>query len=102
MEELFMTQEKETFLFGQIITQPFLVWKSYSDGKMMTGWNCKLHTNSSITGDEVMLDVQLVYDLIKWDNVKINEFVKLSVQQEQHSKITDSGRILKCNVVVRR
>jgi hypothetical protein len=100
MENIF--EKKETFLFGQIVTEPKLVWKSYEDGKLLTGWNCKLHTNTSITGDETVLDVQLVYDLIKWEPVKINSFVMLSVQQEQSSRITESGKILKCNVVVRK
>jgi len=95
-------EENERFLFGQIITEPTMIWKNYEDEKMLTGWNCKLHTNSLMTGEVVVLDVQLVYDLIKWDVVRNNSFVKLSVQQEQNSRTTDSGRILKCNVVVRR
>ena len=95
-------EEKERYLFGQIITEPTMIWKNYEDGKMLTGWNCKLHTNSLMTGEELVLVVQLVYDLIKWEVVRINSFVKLSVQQEQNSRTTDSGRILKCNVVVRR
>lgn len=95
-------EEKERYLFGQIVTEPVMIWKNYEDGKMLTGWNCKLHTNSSMTGEEMVLDVQLVYDLIKWEVVRMNSFVKLSVQQEQNSRTTDSGRILKCNVVVRR
>lgn len=95
-------EEKERFLFGQIITEPTMIWKNYEEGKMLTGWNCKLHTNSLMTGEEVVLDVQLVYDLIKWEVVRMNSFVKLSVQQEQNSRTTESGRILKCNVVVRR
>ena len=95
-------EENERFLFGQIITEPTMMWKNYEDEKMLTGWNCKLHTNSLMTGEVVVLDVQLVYDLIKWDVVRNNSFVKLSVQQEQNSRTTDSGRILKCNVVVRR
>jgi hypothetical protein len=95
-------EENERFLFGQIITEPTMIWKNYEDEKMLTGWNCKLHTNSLMTGEVVVLDVQLVYDLIKWDVVRNNSFVKLSVQQEQNSRTTESGRILKCNVVVRR
>jgi hypothetical protein len=102
MEILTNENEKEVFVFGQILTQPLLIWKSFTDGKLMTGWNCKVHTNSAITGDENVLDVQLVYDLIKWDNVKMNDMVKLSVQGEQSSKFTDNGRILKCNVVIRK
>jgi hypothetical protein len=100
MDNIF--DKKETFLFGQVVTEPTLVWRSYEEGKLLTGWNCRLHTNSSITGDETVLDVQLVYDLIKWEPVRINSFVKLSVQQEQNSRTTDSGKILKCNVVVRK
>ena len=100
LENIF--DKKETFLFGQVITEPTMIWKSYEEGKMITGWNCKLHTNSSITGDEVVLDVQLVYDLIKWEPVRMNSFVKLSVQGEQSSRTTESGKILKCNVVVRK
>lgn len=102
MENVFFDTEKETFLFGQIITQPVLIWKSYDDNKLITGWNCRLHTNSSITGDEVVLDVQIVYDLIKWEQVRMNDMVKLSVQQEQVSRLTESKKILKCNIVVRR
>lgn len=102
MENAFFNTEKETYLFGQIITHPVLIWKNYDDNKLLTGWNCRLHTNSSVTGDEVVLDVQLVYDLIKWEQVRLNELVKLSVQQEQSSRLTESGKILKCNVVVRR
>ena len=100
MDNIF--DKKETFLFGQIVNEPTMIWKNYEDGKLLTGWNCRLHTNTSITGDETVLDVQLVYDLIRWEPVKINSFVKLSVQQEQYSKNTESGRILKCNVVVRK
>lgn len=95
-------EQKEMYLFGQIINEPTMIWKNYEEGKMLTGWNCKLHTNSLLTGEEVVLDVQMVYDLIKWEVVRMNSFVKLSVQQEQSSRTTDSGRILKCNVVVRR
>ena len=99
---LFEEDQKEVYIFGQVINQPVLIWKNYNDGKMVTGWNCRVHTNSSITGDEMVLDVQLVYDLIKWDTVKINDLIKLSVQQEQSSRLTDSGKILKCNVVIRK
>ena len=99
---LFEEDQKEVYIFGQVINQPVLIWKNYNDGKMVTGWNCRVHTNSSITGDEMVLDVQLVYDLIKWDTVKINDLVKLSIQQEQSSRLTDSGKILKCNVVIRK
>jgi hypothetical protein len=99
---LFEEQEKEVFIFGQILNHPTLIWKSFNDGKLVTGWNCRVHTNSSITGDEMVLDAQLVYDLIKWDMVKINDMVKLSVQQEQSSRLTESGKILKCNVVIRK
>lgn len=99
---LFEEDQREVYIFGQVINQPVLIWKSYNDGKLLTGWNCRLHTNSSITGDEVVLDVQLVYDLIKWDMVRINDMVKLSVQQEQSSRLTESGKILKCNVVIRK
>lgn len=102
MENVFFDTEKETYLFGQIITQPVLIWKNYDDSKLITGWNCRLHTNSSITGDEIVLDVQLVYDLIKWEQVRMNDMVKLSVQQEQVSRLTESKKILKCNIVVRR
>jgi hypothetical protein len=99
---LFEEDQREVYIFGQVINQPVLIWKNYNDGKMVTGWNCRVHTNSSITGDEMVLDVQLVYDLIKWDTVKINDLIKLSVQQEQSSRLTDSGKILKCNVVIRK
>jgi hypothetical protein len=99
---LFEEDQREVYIFGQVINQPVLIWKNYNDGKMVTGWNCRVHTNSSITGDEMVLDVQLVYDLIKWDTVKINDLVKLSIQQEQSSRLTDSGKILKCNVVIRK
>jgi hypothetical protein len=100
MENIF--DKKETFLFGQVVTEPTLIWRSYEEGKLLTGWNCKLHTNTSITGDETVLDVQLVYDLIKWEPVRTNSFLMLSVQQEQVSRTTETGKILKCNVVVRR
>jgi hypothetical protein len=100
MENIF--DNKEAFLFGQIITEPTMIWKSYEEGKMITGWNCKLHTNSSLTRDDVVLDVQLVYDLVKWEPVRNNSFVKLSVQGEQASRTTESGKILKCNVVIRK
>jgi hypothetical protein len=95
-------EKEEVYLFGQIVSEPVMIWKDYTDGKMLTGWNCRLHTNSSITGENTVVDVQLVYDLIKWDVVRLNSLVKLSVQQEQVSKLTSSGKLFKCNVVVRK
>ena len=98
-----MEEKVETFIYGEIITEPVIKWKNLDGDKLLTGWECRVQTNSDlVSGEEKVLDIQIVYDLKKWEPVHINSFVKLSVQNEQISKTSKSGRVLKCNIVIRK
>jgi hypothetical protein len=96
-------ETEESFIFGEVITQPLLKWKSpQKDGGLQTGWECEIHTNSTLNGDVVVIPVQVCYDLVKWEPIRIGDMVKLSVQREQMSKTSKTGKVYQCNVVKRR
>jgi hypothetical protein len=102
MENL-IKDEKEVFYFGQVVTEPILKWRnSDKPGQFMTGWECRFQTNSTLEGDEVVLDIQLVYDLQKWEPVHNGQFLKLSMKHNQMSKTSPSGSVTVCHVVIRK
>jgi len=100
--------EQEIFVFGQIITEPLLIW---SDPKVINGeiqvvcgFNCEVQTNSNlIDGTPVVYYCQIQYDIRKWKDrlVRNGELVKLSKKDEKNSYIHPSGKLHICNIVQR-
>lgn len=96
-------EKQEQFLYGEILTPPLFKWKNHSETDvLMTGWECEVQTNSAITGDPVVITVQICYDFVKWNYVKQGDMVKLSVLGKMTSKTSKTGESLKCNVVIRK
>ena len=96
-------EENEKFLFGEVVTTPIFKWKRLSgDNLLMTGWECDVETNTGVDGTQRIYTVQLCYDFVKWDFVKLGDMVKLSLQGRILSKTSKSGESMKCNVVKRK
>lgn len=95
---------EETFLFGEVVGTPTFKW--YNSNKQtcecMAGFEIRLLTNSSFEGGQHVMDVLCVYDLMKWPFIQEGQWLKLSVKEEQNSKTSPSGKVLKCNVVFRK
>jgi hypothetical protein len=97
-------EEKEMYLYGEIVSEPKMYWKSFDSNKqqLLTGWRCKLQTNSiTDINEHRIINVELVYDLIKWNQVMCGEMVKLSIKGKFISSTTDE-EFIKCNVVIRK
>jgi hypothetical protein len=95
--------KQETFIYGEVISEPYLKWKnSDKSGTLLTGWECQVQTNTNPnTKEDRILNVELVYDLLKWEPVRKNSLVKLS-QQSKHKSKTIEGDVYRCNVVIRK
>jgi hypothetical protein len=99
--------EQETFVFGQILDDPQIVYISpiYDEDEIigsLQGIHCKVETNTSETGDPMVLDTLIEYDGFKWKPVRKNDMVKLSLKQIQTSKLSPTGKRYKFSVVSRR
>ena len=96
-------EKVETFIYGEVISEPQLKWKNADKpGVCLTGWECQLQTNSNPnTKEPRIINVELVFDFIKWDPIKKGQFVKLS-QQSKHKSKTVEGDVFRCNVVFRK
>lgn len=95
--------KQETYIYGEVISEPYLKWKNTDkSGILLTGWECQVQTNTNTnTKDHRILNVELVFDLMKWEPVRKGSFVKLS-QQSKHKSKTIEGDVYRCNVVVRK
>jgi hypothetical protein len=96
-------EQNEKFVFGEVVTTPIFKWKHLSNENfLMTGWECDIETNTGSDGEQRIYTVQLCYDFIKWDIVKLGDMVKLSIQGKILSKTSMTGESIKCNVVKRK
>jgi len=100
--------EQERFYFGQILDTPQVIFTQPIKNKQgdivgaLMGIHCKIQTNSTETGDPVVLDTRIEFDIFKYKMIQPNEMVKLSFKSVLASKTSPSGRRYKFSVVERR
>jgi hypothetical protein len=96
--------KEETFLFGEVVSTPTLKWvrPNKATNECLAGFEIRFLTNSTFAGEEHVMDILCVYDLMAWDILLPGQWLKLSVKREENSKTSPSGKVLKCNIVFRK